>query len=137
MRYRAKIDWWIGLGVLTGFLAPLAIAVATRSVPMYVVFSGVCLLVFGFCFPQSYEIGTELVIHAGFRKIRIPFAQITKIGPSSDSRSSLALSLDRVLIEYRTGSVLIGPRNPGAFIADVHARSPQLAKRGQDLVLAL
>jgi hypothetical protein len=138
MRYGGKIDWWIGLGVLTGILTPIAIAVTAKSLPMYAVFAGVCIIVFGFCFPQSYETTkSELVVRAGLRKIRIPYAQITHVGPSSDSRSALALSLDRVLIEYQSGAVLIAPENRSAFIGDVQAHAPQLSKRGQDLVLSL
>src|SRR5437868_6286449 len=112
MRYRGKVDWWIGLGVLTGILAPLGIAVIQNSLLMYAVFAGTCILVFGFCFPQSYETAeAELVVRAGMRTIRIPYAQITTVKPSSDSRSALALSLDRILIEYQSGGILIAPEN--------------------------
>jgi hypothetical protein len=134
MRYQAKVDWWIGVGVLVGMLAPIIVALTTRLLPMYAVFIGACVLFFGFCFPQSYETTrTELVIRAGIRQIRIPYAQITTVSLSSDSGSSLALSLDRVLIEHQAGAVLIAPENRVAFIADVRAHAPQLSKRGLDL----
>ena len=134
MRYQAKVDWWIGVGVLVGMLAPIIVALTTRLLPMYGVFIGACVLFFGFCFPQSYETTrTELVIRAGIRKIRIPYAQIKTVSLSSDSGSSLALSLDRVLIEHQAGAVLIAPENRVAFIADVQAHAPQLSKRGLDL----
>lgn len=138
MRYRGKVDWWIGVSVLIGLLAPIVVALATKWLPMYALFIGVCVLVFGFCFPQSYETtGTELVIRAGIRQIRIPYAQITTVIPSSDSGSSLALSLDRVLIEHQSGAVLIAPENRVAFIADVQAHAPQLSKHGAGTVLSL
>ena len=137
MRYRGKIDWWIGLGVLAGLLTPIVVAVTTKSSPMYLVFAVICVLVFGFCFPQSYETGaTELVIRAGLRKIRIPYSQMTTVRTSTDSGSALALSLDRILIEYQSGAVLIAPENASTFISDVQAHAPQLSKRGQDLVLS-
>ena len=47
------------------------------------------------------------------------------------------MSLDRILVEYESGSILIAPKNQELFFADIQARSPQLSKRGQDLVTSL
>ena len=138
MRYRGKIDRGIGLGLVTGLLVPLGIAVADKSWPMCVVSAFTWLLVFGFCFPQSYETGaSELVIRAGFRKIRIPYDQLTTVRRTTDSRSALALSLDRILIEHQSGAVIIAPENQGAFLNDIQMHSPQLSKLGNDLVVSL
>ena len=138
MRYRGKVDWWIGASILLGLFAQIAVAVTMKSLPMCAPLICSSILVFGFCFPQSYETAeTQLIIRAGFRQIRIPYAKMTAVSSSADSRSSLALSLDRVLIEYQSGAVMIAPENRVAFIADVQAHAPQLAKRGQDLVLSL
>ena len=138
MRYRAKIDWWIGLSLSVALVVPLVVAVSTKAWPMCLVFAFWCILIFGFCFPQSYETtGTELIIRAGLRKIRIPYAQMTTVRMSSDSRSALALSLDRLLIEYQSGAVMIAPENREAFIADIQNHAPQLSKRGFDLILSL
>jgi len=124
------------MSLFTGLLAPIIVALTTRWLPLYAWFVGVCILVFGFCFPQWYETtGTELVIRAGMRRIRIPYAQITAVIPSRDLGSALALSLDRVRIEYQSGAVLIAPEDRMSFIADVQAHAPQLSKRGQCLVV--
>ena len=137
MRYRGKVDWWIGLSVLIGLVVLLTAAISFTSTVAFAVFVADCALVFGFCFPQSYEVTqTELIVRSGLRRIHIPLSQITAVRPSSDSRSSLALSLDRVLIEYGSGSVLIAPENQNAFMTDILAHNPQLSKRGQDLVLS-
>jgi len=138
MRYRGKVDWWIGLGLLIGILAPIVIAVAIKLLAIYAVTAGTCILVFGFCFPQSYETTeTDLVVRAGLRRIRIPYSQITTVKPSTDSGSALALSLDRVLIEYQSGAIMIAPENRIAFIADVQAHVARLSSRGQDPAFSL
>lgn len=138
MRYRCKIDWWIGVSFVSGLVIPLWFAVAENSLPHYAIFAGNCIVIFGFCFPQRYETTeTHLVVRAGLRTIRIPYSEMTTVRPSSDSRSALALSLDRVLIEYQSSAVMIAPENQDAFLADVQARAPQLSKRGGDLVLSV
>lgn len=137
MRYPGKIDWWIGLAVLTGLFFLLTTAIYSRSIIALALFAADCVLVFGFCYPQSYDLTPdELIINAGLRRTRIPLSQITAVQPSSDSRSSLALSLDRVLIEYASGSILIAPENQSAFIADILRRTGHLAPRGQGLTLS-
>src|ERR1017187_6053665 len=135
MRYKARVDWWIGASILCGLVVPSVIAVAQSLPWMAAVSVGAALLVFGCCYPQWYETTAEaLVIRAGLTTRRIPYPTITAVRPSSDSRSALALSLDRVEIESGSGKLLIAPVNQEAFFADVAARAPQLARQGQDLV---
>ena len=138
MKYKAKIDWWIGASVVIGLVAPVAVAATEKAYWVYALAVVVWVLVFGFCFPQSYETtATALVIRAGLSKRTIPYSNITAIRHSSDSRSALALSLDRVQIEYASGEQLIAPKNQQAFWADLESRAPQLSRRGQDLVVKL
>jgi hypothetical protein len=138
MRYKAKVDWWIGASIVIGLIAPVVVARQFAAGSMYCLPVAVWALVFGFCYPQSYETtATGLVIRAGLSKRTIPYAGITAVRPSSDSRSALALSLDRIQIEYGAGELLIAPQDQAAFFADLALRAPQLSKRGQDLVIAL
>jgi len=89
-------------------------------------------------YPQFYETtGTGLMIHSGLIRRLVPYEAITFIGPSSEASSSVALSADRIKIEWAPSSeVLIAPADSEAFIADMAARAPQLCKRGQNLILA-
>jgi hypothetical protein len=138
MRYKAKIDWWIGASMLCGIAIPSVIAIV-RAWPWMCVPS-VCaaLLVFGYCYPQWYETAADaLVIRAGWTTRRIPYPAITAVRPSSDSRSSLAMSLDRVEIEYGTTALLIAPVDQEAFFADIAGMAPQLSRQGQGLVVPL
>ncbi len=138
MRYKAKIDWWIGLAILGGLITSAVGAETQGTWWAKGLAAAVWIVVFGFCFPQSYETTeSALVIRAGITKRRIPYSSITAVRHSSDSRSALALSLDRVLIEYASGEQLIAPKDQAAFWADLQLRAPQLSKQGQDLVVSL
>jgi hypothetical protein len=134
-RYKAKIDWWIG-AIL--FLSPLLPLLSFPKPPAVAASALSVLLIFGLLFPQSYETTeTELVLRTGLRRIRIPYTAITAVRPTTDSRSALAMSLDRVLVEYQSGEQLIAPKDQTAFFDDLQHRAPQLTKRGQDLVISI
>ncbi len=121
MRYRAKIDWWIAVGLLGGIGAPLL----GRAYWL----SGLILLAcLAFLLPQSYETTSDgLLVRAGLYRKLIPYASITAIGPCSDTRSSFALSMDRLTIGYGEGKeTRIAPADREGFMADLAMRTPQL-----------
>jgi hypothetical protein len=132
MRYGAKIDWWIAVGLLGGIGAPLL----GRA---YWVSGLILLACLAFLLPQSYETtGEGLLIRAGLYRKLIPYASIAAIGPCSDTGSSLALSMDRLKISYGSGKEFyIAPADQEAFMRDIAMRTPQLVKRGFDLVLSI
>jgi len=120
-----------------GIVAPSVGAVISSSPVGYAASFFVALLVFGCCYPQWYDTTADaLVVRAGLTTRRIPYSTITAVRPSSDGRSSLAMSLDRVEIEYGSKRLLIAPRNQEAFFSDIAARAPQLSKQGQDLAIS-
>jgi hypothetical protein len=138
MTYKAKVDWWIGGAIILGLVMPVVIAMSTQSYLYYAFAAATWILVFGFCLPQSYETTEHaLVIRAGHSKRSISYAKIVAVRPSSDSRSALALSLDRIQIEHATGEMLIAPRDKEAFFADIALRATQIHRRGQELVITL
>jgi hypothetical protein len=136
--YRAKVDWWIGASIGIGLAMPVLIAVLKPAPWMFGVALATWSLVFGFCFPQSYETTSDaIVIRAGLSRRTIPYSALTAVRPAFDTRSSLALSVDRVQIESASGELLISPQDQTAFLADVASHAPQLSRQGQDLVVAL
>lgn len=138
MKYKAKIDWWIGASILAGMVVPFVAAAASHTAWLYAAGAASTALVFGFCYPQSYETTSgALVIRAGLSKRIIPYSEITAVRPSTDSRSSLAMSLDRVQVQYgASGDLLISPDDKLAFMADVAERAPQLSRHGHELVVS-
>lgn len=136
MIYKAKIDWWIGASILAGLAIPTALVVFLRIWNYGALPLCIALLVFGWCIPQSYEAGEKaLIIHSGFYFRRdIPYDTITALRHSTDSRSAMALSLDRIEIEYTKGKLLIAPKEQEAFMEELSRKAPQLSRKGFDLV---
>jgi hypothetical protein len=131
MRHAAKIDAWIVVAVLAGTVAPvLSHAYWASGLVLAILLIAV--------YPQFYKTTpTGLVIQAGLTRRFVPYEAITFIGPSSDARSSVALSMDRVKVQWGPASeILIAPEDADAFFADMAARAPQLSRRGQDLILS-
>jgi hypothetical protein len=132
MQHKAKIDFWIAVSLIGGILAPLL----GRA---YWVSGAILFALLVFVFPQSYETTPEgLLIRTGLLRRTIPYASITAIGPTSDRSSDFTLSLDRVRIQYGAGKeIRIAPADQDAFFRDMEMRTPQLVKRGFDLVLSI
>ena len=131
MRHAAKIEWWMVLIALAGVLAPLQ----SRSYWASGIVAGVALIS---AFPQSHETTPRgLMIRTGLRRRLIPYGAITFIGPSPATGGRTALAANRVKIGWGRGlEAVIAPADPGAFLADMAARTPQLSKRGLDLVVS-
>jgi len=126
MRYKAKVDWFIGVSMLVGIAAPAFIAI-TQNLPWMSIASVLAAaLVFGISYPQWYETRPDaLIIRSGLTTRLIRYGQIKAVRPSSDSRIS---------IDYGLGNLLIAPQNVREFIDDIAGRAPQLSKHGQELV---
>jgi hypothetical protein len=136
--YKGKVDWWIGLAILFGIGASAVSAIRLHQWALLVLpglFAAFVLIVL---FPQTYESTADaLRIRHGMMTNLIQWPAITSVSPSSDSRSSMALSLDRVLIEYAGRSIMIAPDDQVRFFDDVASHCPQLSRRGMDLVIAM
>jgi hypothetical protein len=119
MRYKAKVDWFVGVSMLVGIAAPAFIAI-TQTLPwMSAASVFAAILVFGISYPQWYETRPDaLIIRSGLTTRLIPYRQITAVRPSSDGR---------VAIDYGIGNLLIAPQKAQAFIDDVFAHAPQLS----------
>ena len=126
MRYKAKVDWLIGVSMLVGIVAPAFIAI-TQNLPWMSLASLLAAaLVFGISYPQSYETGPDaLIIRSGRTTRVIAYSRIVSVRLSTDSR---------LAIDYGPGNLLVSPQNAQEFMDDIAAHLPQLAKRGQDLV---
>ena len=97
----------------------------------YLLPSVALIVLFGLLFPVSYETAPDkLVLRAGMiRRIRIPYADITAVTPSSNgSGSSYALAKEKLSIEYRGKKVFVAPEERDPFITDIAMRSPHLSQ---------
>lgn len=138
MTYKGKVDWWIGLAILVAIGAPVVPAIQKHNYWMLAAPVATILFLLVGAWPQKYETaGDALYIRAGLTKRVIPWSGITRVSASSDSGSSLVLSLDRLLVQHVGGEILIAPDDQAGFFDDIASHCPQLSRRGMDLVIAL
>ena len=129
MRHAAKIDPWIVVAVLVGTMAPLFSHVYWASgMVLGVLLAG--------AYPQSYETTNRgLRIRAGLTHRLVPYEAISFVGPATDGRASVALSGDRLKVQWGPASeLLIAPADAKLFLADLAARAPHLSRQGEELV---
>jgi hypothetical protein len=118
----------VGVSMLVGIVAPAFIAITQNWPWMSLASVLAAALVFGISYPQRYETGAEaLIIKAGLTTRVITYAQIKGVKPSNDGR---------LAIDYGIGNLLIAPQNAEEFTNDIAKHAPQLARRGQELVMA-
>ena len=85
--------------------------------------SGFVLVAIGAILPIWLLIGTkytvideELIVKAGQMSWRIPTATISSVGETRNSRSSPALSLDRLRLNYGDGrTIMVSPKDKHRF----------------------
>ena len=134
MTYPSKVDWWLAALILVGPLSPplLAFFLASdaedgldRLKVILPFVAGTFVLLLALAYPVRYTITPEeLVVRSGLRRWRIPLAAIVQVSPTSDPRSSPALSLDRLRVDRSDGGeILISPRDKHAFLDELAARS--------------
>ena len=112
MRYKGRVDWFIGVSMFVGIVAPVFIAI-TQNLPWMSIASVIAAaLVFGISYPQWYETRPDaLIIRSGLTTRLIRYAQIEAVRPSSDNR---------IAIDYRIRrQFLIAPQNAQGFMDDI------------------
>jgi len=89
------------------------------------------LIVLSSTLPQYYEVREDgLFIRQGWRKIFIAYPALAGIESTTDTRSSVVFSSDRLLVSTRDGKrYLIAVVEDDRFISEIGRRSPHLAPR--------
>jgi hypothetical protein len=126
MTHKSRIDWCVLASIAMAIVLVLTKANYWITLPV--------LLVLLLCaYPQSYETAAEgLAVRDALARRVIPYHAITLVAPHTGS----LLWGERIRIEYGLNSdLLIAPADSAAFLADLGARTPHLARRGQKLVL--
>jgi hypothetical protein len=133
MKFRSKVDAWLAITLVLSAAVALfaAYSIASRTAglnllgPAMLAAIGAGLPIWLF-FSTNYLVqGGNLVIHSGPFRWRVPLSGITRIVPTRSARSSPALSLDRLRVEYGAGkTVLVSPQDQEAFMQAIsEARS--------------
>lgn len=129
--YGSKIDAWL-LAVLVpamlvaGYAAFRLLATGTAAawgIAALIAAIGVGLPLWLLLATHYAFVGPELVVRSGPFTWRVPVAGITDVTPTSDARSSPALSLDRLRIEYGRGRwIMVSPRDKKGFLREIETR---------------
>lgn len=133
MRFRTKIDWWIGAAIALALVAgPVVVVVAQEwsVLPFTLIATAVVALV---CFPCDYTLAQDgLRIRSGLMRWRIPYDEIDRVYPTRNPLSSPAWSLERLAIVYGKKWVMVSPQGEREFLARL-AAAARLRSRGSEL----
>jgi hypothetical protein len=138
MVFKSKVDAWLVVlvfgGVAFGFGASVVAVVreGVRAGGGGVVIS---LLVIAFCVwlftATDYRIdGRDLRIRSGPFRWRVAIDDIEAVTPSRNPLSSPALSMDRLLIAYAGGALLVSPKDREGFVRALRAVKPGIRSGG-------
>ena len=135
LTFNSKIDLWLLVLVLTAvagclwgvakiydadqaLLWPLALLLA----------AGILLPVWALVSLRYFLSDDALRVRCGPFRWRIPIREIKSVTPTNDAKSSPAMSLDRLLIEYGDGNrLMISPEPREEFLRQLEHRRRQAA----------
>lgn len=131
LRFRSKIDAWIGGVILLGILVSAALAIglllqkgiaSLAVVPLLAAAVSLRVLV-----ETWYGIDDkELIVHCGPFRTSVPISNIRAIRPTRTVVSAPALSRDRLEVIHSTGTLVISPSDQAHFIRALKARNAAL-----------
>ena len=140
--FTSKIDLWLAFLILGSGLLLILVPVwewiyndsSTRRILFISLLTipGAILLLLIF-FNIKYSLSEdELFVKNGFSTQSIPLKDITHIIPTNSMLSAPALSLDRIEIKYKGGSIVISPKDKEGFYRAIQERVPALETDGDD-----
>lgn len=143
MRYRSKIDWWLGVLLVAVPVIGLATAIMLQlsgdtgaAIVGWLSLAGIGLLYALVVWPVEYVLeGEDLVVRFGAIRSRIPYRSIRGVRPTRSILASPALSMDRLGID--TGAKLgpmISPADRDGFLTELASRALHLQREGDRLV---
>jgi len=127
MYFESRVDWWYyALMVVLAVVVFAAVGTQARKGRVSII-SSVVLVAIALVVPLWLLLGTQylvddetLFIRSGPKSWEIPLDQIEGVSRSRSSRSSPALSFDRLEIRYDNGkSVLVSPKDEDQFLEAV------------------
>lgn len=126
--YPSAVDRWIAVALaaapvgLTAAGIALSAAGAQAAAPILAagIGSGIVLLA---VLPCRYSLAEDhLLVRAGLLRWRIPYHSISEASPTRSPVSGPALSLDRLRIRHRNGTLLISPVRRDSFLGALEER---------------
>ena len=140
--FTSKIDLWLAFLILGSSLLLILVPVGewiynNSSIKRIIFISlftmpGAILLLLIF-FNVKYSLSADkLFVKNGFSTQSISLKDITHTTPTNSTLSAPALSLDRIEIIYKGGSIVISPKDKDGFYHAIQERVPALKTDGND-----
>ena len=140
--FTSKIDLWLAFLILGSSLLLILVPVwewiyndssirRILFISLLTIPGAILLLVIFFNIKYSFS-EDELFVKNGFSTQSIPLKDITHIIPTNSMLSAPALSLDRIEIKYKGGSIVISPKDKEGFYRAIQERVPALETDGDD-----
>ena len=128
--YKSKVDIWIAVIIL--FVVAFSLISALRELSVYspyakwnaliIAAAGMGLPLWLLLTTRYIVTETQLVVHSGPFRWRIPISEISAMTPTYSPFSAPALSIKRLRIDYGNNkSVVISPRDRDAFIRQINS----------------
>lgn len=141
MKYKSKIDWWIGLILLgipvvemgmivQGFVLEPNPGIGWGGVISLAV---TILLYGGAIFPLEYSLEEDgVLVRQGLIRRTIPYGDIKAVRPTMNPISSPALSLKRIHLDHgRSWQTYISPAEREKFFDELAGKLPHLERDGE------
>lgn len=140
--FTSKIDFWLAFLILGSSLLLVLVPVwewmynnssikRIIFISLFTIPTALLLLVLFFNIKYTLTADT-LLVKNGFSTQSISLKDITYITPTSSTLSAPALSLDRIEIIYKGGSIVISPKDKDGFYHAIQERVPALKNDGND-----
>ena len=140
--FTSKIDFWLAFLILGSSLLLVLVPVwewmynnssikRIIFISLFTIPTALLLLVLFFNIKYTLTADT-LLVKNGFSTQSISLEDITHITPTSSKLSAPALSLDRIEIIYKGGSIVISPKDKDRFYYAIQERVPALKTDGND-----
>ena len=140
--FASKIDLWLAFLILGFSLLLILVPVGewiynnssikrTIFISLFTMPGAILLLLIFFSVKYSLS-DDELLVNYGFSTRSISLKDITQITPTNSTLSAPALSLERIEIIYKGGSIVISPKDKDGFYHAIQERVPTLKNDGND-----
>lgn len=127
VRFRSKVDRWLGgvllLGVVVSAAATVGLLFQGPIAPLALLpLAGVVLPLWVLTTTWYGVTETDLVVRSGPFRTTVPLGSIRGVRPTSSVLSAPALSLDRLEIGHAGGAVVISPADRAGFLHALRER---------------
>ncbi len=128
MKFKGKIDLWFWLIMLFGDALILLALLDSTGFIVGIVTAVIYNIIFIPLVVRNYVEVTdeELRIVMGFSKVKIPLSEIVEVYRTHNPISSMAASVDRIMIQAKNTQVMCAVQDKKAFFACLKEKNPSI-----------